>query len=442
MTIENVKYVVDSGFVKQKMFDPKSGMDTLVVVPVSQSAATQRSGRSGRTGPGKSFRLYSRAIFENDLDEDAVPEIQRTSLTGSVLQLLKIGVRDILSFDFMDRPDENCLRSSLQQLFLLDAITEYAELTQIGEWMSRFPISPFLARALIASASEFNCLEEVATIVSMLSSEDIWLRARSKKEEERLSKSQSRFFNHLGDHLSLLSIFQDWKREGKFSFDWAKDNSINYRSLISSKSIREQIMDVAKSLLHQRHPLGKTTSEDSIISDRVLMSFCSGFYMNCARKNPSSSVFYHVASNLDSSTLTIAIDEDSAFSKSHTFKFLPRQHSNSLLALYLHPTSCLLELVQRMGNSSLIDCVIYNEVICTQRSFMRAVSIIKYEWVQPLMEKLKVVGTLPCLKLESMPSPPVKDSSSVNEDQISCDPVIPDSQSKAEEARERYLKRR
>jgi ATP-dependent RNA helicase DHX8/PRP22 len=104
LTIDGIYYVVDPGFCKQKVFNPKVGMDSLVVVPISQASATQRSGRAGRTGPGKCFRLYTELAFKNEMLPNSVPEIQRTNLANVVLQLKAMGINDLIHFDFMDPP--------------------------------------------------------------------------------------------------------------------------------------------------------------------------------------------------------------------------------------------------------------------------------------------------------------------------------------------------
>ena len=78
LTIDGIYYVVDPGFCKQKVYNPKLGMDSLVVVPISQASSKQRSGRAGRTGPGKCYRLYTEAAFKTEMLEMSVPEIQRT----------------------------------------------------------------------------------------------------------------------------------------------------------------------------------------------------------------------------------------------------------------------------------------------------------------------------------------------------------------------------
>ncbi len=73
------------------MYNPKNGMDSLVVAPISQASARQRAGRAGRTGPGKCYRLYTEAAYKNEMLPTSVPEIQRTNLAMTVLTLKAMG---------------------------------------------------------------------------------------------------------------------------------------------------------------------------------------------------------------------------------------------------------------------------------------------------------------------------------------------------------------
>ncbi|OIW19863.1 hypothetical protein TanjilG_27229 [Lupinus angustifolius] len=81
-------------FCKMKCYNPRTGMESLLVTPISKASAMQRAGRSGRTGPGKCFRLYTAYNFHNDLDDNTVPEIQRTNLANVVLMLKSLGIHD------------------------------------------------------------------------------------------------------------------------------------------------------------------------------------------------------------------------------------------------------------------------------------------------------------------------------------------------------------
>ena len=97
-------YLNPLGFAKIKVFNPRLGMDSLVVAPISQASAKQRAGRAGRTGPGKCYRLYTENAYTNEMLPVTVPEIQRTNLANTVLLLKAIGINDLLNFDFMDPP--------------------------------------------------------------------------------------------------------------------------------------------------------------------------------------------------------------------------------------------------------------------------------------------------------------------------------------------------
>lgn len=92
LTIDGILFVVDCGFVKQNSFDPRTGMDSLTVVPCSKASVNQRSGRAGRIGRGKCYRLFTSWAYENELDDNTTPEIQRTNL-GNVVLLLKVYYR-------------------------------------------------------------------------------------------------------------------------------------------------------------------------------------------------------------------------------------------------------------------------------------------------------------------------------------------------------------
>ncbi len=104
LTIDGVVYVIDPGFSKQKVYNPRIRVESLLVSPISRASAQQRAGRAGRTKPGKCFRLYTEKAFKNDMQEQTYPEILRSNLGMIVLQLKKLGIHDLVHFDFMDPP--------------------------------------------------------------------------------------------------------------------------------------------------------------------------------------------------------------------------------------------------------------------------------------------------------------------------------------------------
>lgn len=116
LTIDGIVYVVDPGFSKQKVYNPRIRVESLLVSPISKASAQQRAGRAGRTRPGKCFRLYTEKSFITDLQESTHPEIQKSDLASMVLQLKKVGVDDLVHFDFMDPPAPETLMRALELL--------------------------------------------------------------------------------------------------------------------------------------------------------------------------------------------------------------------------------------------------------------------------------------------------------------------------------------
>lgn len=125
ITIDHIYYVVDPGFVKQNAYDPKLGMDSLVVTPISRAQANQRAGRAGRTGPGKCFRLYTEAAFQTEMLPTTIPEIQRQNLSTTILMLKAMGINDLIHFDFMDPPPTNTMLTALEELYALSALVSH-----------------------------------------------------------------------------------------------------------------------------------------------------------------------------------------------------------------------------------------------------------------------------------------------------------------------------
>lgn len=180
LTIDGILYVVDPGFAKLKVYNPKMGMDTLQVTPISQASARQRAGRAGRTGPGKCFRLYTEEAYKKEMLPTTVPEIQRTNLASTVLILKAMGINDLINFGFMDPPPVQTLVSALETLYNLEALDDEGLLTKLGRLMAEFPLEPQLAKMMLTSV-DLGCSEEIITVVSMLSVQNVFYRPREKQ---------------------------------------------------------------------------------------------------------------------------------------------------------------------------------------------------------------------------------------------------------------------
>ena len=168
LTIDGIVYVIDPGFSKQKVYNPRIRVESLLVSPVSKASAQQRAGRAGRTRPGKAFRLYTEDSFHKELIDQTYPEIMRSNMATVVLQLKKLGVNDLVHFDFMDPPAPETLMRALELLHFLGALDDTSALTSTGALMSLFPLDPQLCKVLIESPKH-GCSNEILSIVSLLS---------------------------------------------------------------------------------------------------------------------------------------------------------------------------------------------------------------------------------------------------------------------------------
>ena len=142
LTIDGIVYVVDPGFSKQKLYNPRIRVESLLVSPISKASAQQRAGRAGRTRPGKCFRLYTEQDFMKELEEQTHPEILRSNLANTVLELVKVGVKDLVQFDYVDAPAPETLMRALELLNYLAALDDEGNLTPMGNMMSEFPLDP------------------------------------------------------------------------------------------------------------------------------------------------------------------------------------------------------------------------------------------------------------------------------------------------------------
>lgn len=204
LTIDGIIYVIDPGFCKQKSYNPRSGMEQLIVTPCSQANCNQRSGRAGRVAAGKCFRLFTAWAFQNELEENTIPEIQRTNLGNVVLLLKSLGINDLIHFDFMDPPPAETLVRALEQLYALGSLNDKGELTKLGRRMAEFPVDPMLSKMLIAS-EEYGVVDEIISITAMLSIGGA-LFYKPKDKAIHADNARINFNRPGGDHLTLLNI--------------------------------------------------------------------------------------------------------------------------------------------------------------------------------------------------------------------------------------------
>lgn len=337
ITIDGIYFVIDPGFVKVNAYDLKLGMDSLIVSPISQAQANQRSGRAGRTGPGKCYRLYTELAFKQEMLPNTIPEIQRQNLSSTILMLKAMGINDLINFEFMDPPPINTMITALQELYTLEALDDQGLLTDLGRKMADFPMNPALAKTLIRSAEEqFGCSDEILSIVAMLSVQTIFYRPRDKRQQQLADQKKSRFNHSQGDHLTLLNVYKAWQLSG-FSRQWCKDNFIQERSMSKAKEVRKQLLTI---LQKYRYPIISCGMD----LDKVRRALCSGFFKSTAKRDRGDDGGY---------------------------KSLVEQ-----TPVYLHPSSSL------FGKQP--DYVIYHTLLLTSKEYMHCVTVIDAKWLVEL----------------------------------------------------------
>eukprot|EP00629_Pelagomonadales_sp_RCC1024_P008279 CAMPEP_0119260552 /NCGR_PEP_ID=MMETSP1329-20130426/879_1 /TAXON_ID=114041 /ORGANISM="Genus nov. species nov., Strain RCC1024" /LENGTH=708 /DNA_ID=CAMNT_0007259977 /DNA_START=170 /DNA_END=2293 /DNA_ORIENTATION=- len=244
LTIDGIVYVVDPGFSKQKVYNPRIRVESLLVSPISRASAKQRAGRAGRTRPGKCFRLYTEASFRAELQEQTYPEILRSKMSNVVLTLKKLGIDDLVHFDFMDPPAPETLMRALEMLNYLGALDDEGGLTDLGRHMSELPLDPQLAKLLLASP-DYRCSNEALSVVAMMSVPNVFQRPKQRQREADDAKAQ--FAHADGDHPTLLNAYHAFKHHGSDP-QWAADNFLSARSLASADSVRDQLRRILERL--------------------------------------------------------------------------------------------------------------------------------------------------------------------------------------------------
>lgn len=109
---------MDIGMDRVQMYDQVRGMSVTELRWISQSQANQRAGRSGRTGVGKCYRLFSMEQWEM-MDRHKVSDMRRLNLDIVVLRLKQFGCRDVREFRFIEKPADEALEKSEEYLSLI-----------------------------------------------------------------------------------------------------------------------------------------------------------------------------------------------------------------------------------------------------------------------------------------------------------------------------------
>lgn len=335
LTIDGIVYVVDPGFSKQKIYNPRIRVESLLVSPISKASANQRAGRAGRTRPGKCFRLYTEEAFKKELIEQTYPELLRSNLSNTVLQLKKLGIDDLVHFDLMDPPAPETLMRALEELNYLACLNDDGDLTPMGRLAADFPLDPALTVMLISSP-EFYCSNEILSLVALLSAPQIFVRPNNNRK--RADEMKSLFAHPDGDHLTMLNVYHAFKSpENQANVkQWCHDHFLSLRSLQSADNVRTQLKRIMDT--HEIE-LMSTPFEDKNYYTNIRKALIAGFFMQVAKREGNGKTY-----------ITVKDDQN----------------------VLLHPSTVL-------GQDA--EWVVYNEFVLTTKNYIRTVTAVKPEWL-------------------------------------------------------------
>ncbi|XP_067621599.1 ATP-dependent RNA helicase DHX33 [Eurosta solidaginis] len=334
VTIPGIRCVIDCGFVKRRVYNPSSGLDSLRIVRISQAQSWQRCGRAGRDAPGTCYRTFTQTEMES-FEIMPKPEILRSNICSTVLQLLALGI-DCRTFEFLDRPTPEAVDDAYRKLEALGAVrnSKYKpELTSIGQQMSQFPLDPRYSKLLLA-ASSFGCMEEMLSLVAVLSGENVFVSSKEKREIAALA--HAKFTSKHGDHLTLLNVINAFLKTEKVKL-WCHDNFLNTRNLSYAREVRKQLVEIVERLNFPMNSCGSN-------QDQVRKCLLMGLFDNIAELQR------------DNTYLTIA----------------GRQRAR------IHPSSVF-------HGKYRPEYVIFTEIVLTERNFLRQITEIYPEWISEVL---------------------------------------------------------
>ncbi len=278
VTIPGIRTVIDSGLARIARYDANRGMNTLMIEKISQASADQRTGRAGRTAPGRCLRLWAMSEHTERAPHEA-PEVQRMELSEVVLALKAAGVDDLRRFRWLEPPAIDSLSQALMLLEDLGALDHEGRITGVGRSMLAFPLHPRYSRMLLA-AGEKKCVQQAALAAALTQGRDLLIRnpgADALRQRDRI----------LGDRgtsdFALLAKAWDYARSRNFELDACRDIGIHAATARQVGHLWQQFLDIA-----HREGLDVHASEGSDADLR--QAILAGFSDRVARRLDSGTL--------------------------------------------------------------------------------------------------------------------------------------------------------
>ncbi|KAL6845214.1 hypothetical protein ACP4OV_024709 [Aristida adscensionis] len=265
VTIDDVVFVIDSGRMKEKSYDPYNNVSTLHASWVSKASARQREGRAGRCQPGICYHLYSR-FRAASLPDYQIPEIKRMPIEELCLQVKlldsKCKIADFLK-KTLDPPIPETVRNAITVLQDLGALTQDEQLTDLGEKLGSLPVHPSTTKMLLF-AILMNCLDPALTLACAADYRDPFLLPMAPDERKRATAAKvelASLYGGFSDQLAVVAAFDCWRR----AKDRGQESQFCAKYFVSS-NIMNMLSNMRKQLLNELSQRGFVPADASTCS--------------------------------------------------------------------------------------------------------------------------------------------------------------------------------
>ena len=294
VTVPNIQYVIDCGFVKLPYFDAYHGIDRLIVSPISQASATQRAGRAGRCAHGSCFRLYMEVDYLKLLKQTP-PEICRMNVSSLVLTLKVFGIDNFMKFDLLTTPPIASVEHALETLYALKILDDNCAITELGYTISQFPTTdPRVSIMILNSLSKYRFItSEILIIAAILQVHHLLYIPKSNQEQvdyddimqqQLLLTSDGMVDCILGDFLVYFNIIKYYTNKSEHE---CKSNFINHTALKRIQDIRRQLRSFLNAFKSSGY-YSTTSNDNAVLSDEersiaIRKCILSGFFMHASK---------------------------------------------------------------------------------------------------------------------------------------------------------------
>ncbi|KAM7073187.1 putative pre-mRNA-splicing factor ATP-dependent RNA helicase DHX32 [Molossus nigricans] len=280
----SVRFVIDVGVERRKVYNPRIRASSLVRQPISQSQAEARKQILGSSSSGKLFCLYSEEFASKDMQPLKPAEMQEANLTSMVLFMKRVDIAGLGHCDFMNRPAPESLMQALEDLDYLAALDNDGNLSEFGIIMSEFPLDPQLSKSILASC-EFDCVDEMLTIAAMVTAPNCFSHLPHGTEEAALTCWKT-FLHPEGDHFTLINIYKAYQDTALNSASelcvekWCHDYFLNWAALRMAEVIRAELLEIIKRIELPYAEPAFGSRENTLNIKKALLS---GYFMQIAR---------------------------------------------------------------------------------------------------------------------------------------------------------------